>query len=297
MKIHITGGDGYIGENIFNSLRNKHEISTSDIQNLDVLNKDLLIEYFKEDTPEIIIHLAGLMGAQQSKLDLYKTFIVNSFGLLNVLEAARLTGVKNIIFFSSLTVHGAHHDNNKKVSENDIYLPTHPYAASKVIAEYILSDYSRSYKINAVILRPTIVVGNLTGEENALNEFTRNAFNDEPIVIYGDGKHKREYISISDLVTAVEKTINYLGKNRDENICETFIISSGEPISMADLAINCVKKIGGGKVEYIDKSTQAFSLMSSVAKAKAQLQWEPEDDVDTMIKDVLSTLKREKNDN
>ena len=39
MKIHITGGDGYIGENIFNSLRNKHEISTSDIQNLDVLNK------------------------------------------------------------------------------------------------------------------------------------------------------------------------------------------------------------------------------------------------------------------
>ena len=62
-------------------------------------------------------------------------------------------------------------------------------------------DYSKYYKINAVILRPTIVVGNLTGEENALNEFTRNAFNDEPIVIYGDGKHKREYISISDLVT------------------------------------------------------------------------------------------------
>ena len=80
MKIHITGGDGYIGRNIFEGLRTKHQISKSDIHNLDVLYKDLLIEYFKEDTPEIIIHLAGLMGAQQSKLDLYKTFIVNSFG-------------------------------------------------------------------------------------------------------------------------------------------------------------------------------------------------------------------------
>ena len=90
MKIHITGGDGYIGRNIFEGLRTKHQISKSDIQNLDVLNKDLLIEFFKEDTPEIIIHLAGLMGAQQSTMELYKTFSVNSFGLLNVLEAARL---------------------------------------------------------------------------------------------------------------------------------------------------------------------------------------------------------------
>ena len=117
------------------------------------------------------------MGARQSKAELYKTFSVNSFGMLNVLEAARITGVKNIIFLSSLTVHGAHHDKNNKVSEDDIFLPAHPYATSKMIAEYMIRDYFRFYKINAVILRPTIVVGNISGEDNALNEFARSARN------------------------------------------------------------------------------------------------------------------------
>ena len=153
MKIHITGGDGYIGRNIFNSLRNKHEISTTDIQSLDVLNKDLLVKYLKEDTPGILIHLAGLMGAQQSKSELYKTFSVNSFGLLNVIEATYLAGVKNLIFFSSLTVHGAHHDRNKIVNEEDNFLPAHPYATSKVIAEYLLRDYSRLLNIKRAVLK------------------------------------------------------------------------------------------------------------------------------------------------
>ena len=59
---------------------------------------------------------AGVCGGDGSFGD------INQDGLLNVLEAARLTGVKNIIFFSSLTVHGAQHDNDKKVNEDDIYL-------------------------------------------------------------------------------------------------------------------------------------------------------------------------------
>jgi len=296
MKIHITGGDGYIGRNIFNSLRNKHEISTTDIQSLDVLNKDLLVKYLKEDTPDILIHLAGLMGAKQSKSELYKTFSVNSFGLLNVIEATYLAGVKSLIFFSSLTVHGAHHDRNKIVNEEDNFLPAHPYATSKVIAEYLLRDYSRLLNINAVILRPTIIVGNLNGEENALNEFTKNAFNDEPIFIFGDGKHVREYLSINDLINATNYSIKFLVKNGDKNICETFIISSGEPISMTDLALRCVKIVGRGSVEHIDKNTQAFSLLSNIEKAKRQLQWEPKDDVDTMIKYTLNMLKTETND-
>lgn len=295
MKIHITGGDGYIGRNILETLNDKYQISTSDINDLDILNKNLLVQYFKESKPEIIIHLAGLMGAQKSKLDLYNTFQVNSFGLLNVLEAARLNNIKNIIFFSSLTVHGAQ-DENQRISENDIYFPNHPYAVSKVIGEYILSDYSKFYKINSVTLRPTIVVGNLKGEPNAVNEFTKSAFNDQPIVIYGDGKHEREYISINDLVIAVEKTINYLGKNSNNEICETFIISSGEPISMVGLASKCVEKIGRGKVEHIDKSSQAFSLKSNIDNAKKKLGWEPKNNIDDMIQNILNNIKREKND-
>ena len=65
---------------------------------------------------------------------------------------------------------------------------------------------------------------------------------------------------------------------------------------MTDLALRCVKIVGRGSVEHIDKNTQAFSLLSNIEKAKRQLQWEPKDDVDTMIKYTLNMLKKETND-
>tara|TARA_B100000315_G_C14505127_1_gene554215 strand:- start:275 stop:1180 length:906 start_codon:yes stop_codon:yes gene_type:complete len=296
-KIHISGGQGFIGSNISKSLGDIFDISVSDLCDTNVLNKEDIVDRIKSQSPDLIIALAGLMGGHESKLNLYNIFNVNSFGVLNVIEAAHLAAVKNIIFFSSLTVHGAFNNHNKIINENDKFLPAHPYSTSKVIAEYLLRDYSKFYKINVVILRPTIVVGNLLGEENALNEFTKNAFKGNPIVLYGRGKHKREYLSVSDLTKAVERSIKFLENNADENVCESFIISSGKGISMAELALNCVAIANGGSVKHKEKSSQAFSLLSNISKAKNKLEWEPMDDIDKMIKDMLSNIKADNNDN
>ena len=75
----------------------------------------------------------------------------------------------------------------------------------------------------------------------------------EKFYIYGDGKHIREYLSVNDLINATANSIEYLVNNSEKNLCETFIISSGEPISMTDLAFKCIKIVGRGEVKHIKK--------------------------------------------
>ena len=245
MHIHISGGKGFLGRNIFNKLAILHTVTVSDLQSLDVTDKDLAVKKINEYKPDLIIILAGLMGAEKSKKDLYNTFKVNSFGVLNLLEAARLNNVKGVIFLSSITVHRNSFDG--KVDEKSKYISGHPYATSKIISEYIVNDYSKYYKLNSIILRPTIIVGNSKGEINAMHEFLDNALEDKEINIFGTGNHKREFIHVDDVVLAIKKSIEYID-NKKELVNETFVISSNESISMIDLANKAIKKIGKGKV-------------------------------------------------
>ena len=296
MKIHVTGAHGYLGQHISENLQRSHAVTMSDVtgdsynnlsntDELDVVDKDAVIKQFRSDKPDVVIHLAGLMGAQKSKTDLHKLFSVNTIGTLNVLEAAHLAGTKNIIFFSSQTVHGSH-DNNQlnRWEETDSFTPEHPYATSKVLSEYIIREYCKHNQMRAVILRPAIVVGNLEGEPNALNEFTENAYRDEPIVIYGKGDHRRQYISVGDLIRAVDEAIWYLEGSDKSSLCEPFLIAAND-ISMSELA-----ERSGGTVEYVEKTGQAFSLTSVSDKANKVLGWTALDNIEDMIKQVRSQL-------
>jgi len=273
-KVHISGGNGFLGKHILKSLRNSYSLLLSDIDDCNVLDLDSLIKNFSKKKPDLVIALAGIMGGHGSKKDLYKTFNINSFGLMNVLEACKITGIKNIIFFSSLTVHGNSKIEGKKIQETDQYQTNHPYATSKIISEYILKDYQKYYNINTIVLRPTIIVGNLEGESNALNEFVEELYLDKDITIYGSGSHEREYLSVFDLSQAVKASINYL-QDKD-SIYEDFIISSNESISMSNLAKLAINKIGKGKLNFIKKNSRAFSLVSDSLKAKKILKWKPE---------------------
>ncbi len=292
MKIHITGGSGYIGQNILKKLEKTHNISFSDIDNANVENLEEITKLFKYENPDLIIHLAGLMGAEKSKEEnnLYKTFLINSFGFMNVLEAARINNINNIIFMSSLTVHGAYQNKNYIVDENSSFNPAHPYSRSKVIGELIAKDFAQLTQSKIIILRPTIITGNLNGENNAMNEFVKSANEDKPIVIFGKGDHEREYVALSDLISAVEASIKYIELNKNHYLFEEFIISSAEPISMIDLAKKCIKLIGKGSIKFVEKNVQSFSLKSNIDKANKFLKWQPKKSVDDMINEIIAKL-------
>ena len=292
MKIHITGGSGYIGQNILKKLNKNYNISFSDIDNANIENLEEIVKLLKYENPDLIIHLAGLMGAEKSKEqnNLYKTFLVNSFGFMNVLEAARLNDVKNIIFMSSLTVHGAYQNKNQIVDENSSFNPAHPYSTSKVIGEFIARDFAQLTNSKIIILRPTIITGNLNGENNAMNEFVKSANENKPIIIFGSGNHEREYIALSDLINAIDASIKYIELNNDPYLFEEFILSSGKAISMIDLAKKCIELVGNGSIKFVEKNVQSFSLISNIDKAKKFLNWKPKKDVDEMINEIINKL-------
>lgn len=285
VKVHITGGKGFLGQNIRRLLNKKYDLSLSDIDTVDVLQLDSLVDLFQRTKPDLIVHLAGLMGATASKKNLYEYFRVNSFGVLNLLEAISQCGIGKLVFFSSLTVHGFDNHGGPPKKESDPFNPQHPYATSKTISEYMIREYVRCHALQAVILRPTIVVGNMKGEANAVNDFVRSSLNKKPIVLYGDGGHKREWLSVDDLVDAVDKSVEFLMESRGA-VCEEFIVSSGQPISMKELARKCSTLLGGGNIEFIDKTTQAFSLTSMPHKAKRMLKWEAKSKIEDVIFDV-----------
>lgn len=292
LKVHITGGKGFIGRGVQRGLQDRFRVTVSDVDDLNVLDKAKVIDWFKALEPDLVIHLAGLMGAQSSKKRLYDYFAVNSLGVLNVLEAAYQAGTRHFILLSSLTVHGFNNSPAERITEKSAFRPNHTYATSKVVAEYMVRDYARFYGLNAVILRPSIVVGNLEGEENSVNEFCRNAITGKTTMLYGDGQHEREFLSLDDIVVATECSIEFLLRSRDnKGICEEFIVSSGQPISMVNLATRCIEILDGGKLSFVEKQVQAYSLTADVTKAHKVLGWRPKDDIDAIIRDTASKLK------
>ena len=290
-NIHITGGNGFIGSNLFKSINKNSNVSRSDINTANILHPNEISEFFKGQEFDTIVHVAGLMGATDSKTKTYEYFSVNATGVLNVLNACKENNIKKFVFLSSLTVHGQNGTNEKFKTESSPFNPLHPYATSKVISEYYIREYCKLNNISAVILRPSIVVGNLEGEPNAVTEFSKNIHKNEPIVLYGDGSHAREYISIENLVKAIEKSIEYLNLKDKEKILEEFIISSGVPISMMDLASLSVKLLKKGEIKKINPNSRSFSLTSSIQKAKKILKWEPSDTIDKLIVDTFSHIE------
>lgn len=290
-RIHVTGGNGYIGRGIVAGLGHdpRFSLSWSDVGDVDVLDAASLRACFDREKPDVVIHLAGMMGARLSTTELRRCFAINSVGVLNALDAALNAGVSGFVFMSSLTVYGQN-DGATPVTEATPFRPRHVYGSSKAAAEYFVRDYARFARLNSVVLRPTIIPGNLAGEPNAINEFCTNVVRDEPIVIFGRGSHSREWLSLADLVRAVEKTLLFMEGKQGVN--EDFIVSSGKGLTMMDLAHTCVRILGKGRIETVDRETsQAFSLTSDITKARTVLGWHPEDGVETIIRDVARAIE------
>ena len=184
MKILVTGGAGFIGSTLTAALLERGEkVAVIDdfndfydpllkrenirpfeanpsfiLHEADIRNGKKVLEVFRDDPPEAVFHLAARAGVRPSIQQPMLYEEVNCAGTLNLLEAARLTGVKNFVFASSSSVYGI----NSKVpfSEDDpITCPISPYATTKRAGELMCFTYSHLYKIPVTCLRFFTVYG------------------------------------------------------------------------------------------------------------------------------------------
>ncbi|MGC1719621.1 MAG: SDR family oxidoreductase [Isosphaeraceae bacterium] len=231
-KILVTGASGFLGTYLVPLLRRSHEVVATDRDDLDVTDISAVHRVIKRHHPDLVCHLAALCGAAPSRENPPDYYAVNTLGTVHLLEACRHVGVERFLFISSLTVHGASSD---PVDESSAFSPRHPYAASKVAAEFAVRDYSRHMGIHSIILRPTLVVGEGSKELHALGDFVLEALRGEEIVLFGGGNHRRDFVHPQDVAAAMLLAVERLDRALDTSY-EVFNISQGQALSMRDLA-------------------------------------------------------------
>ena len=149
-----------------------------------------------------IIGLAARAGVRPSLLQPADYFEVNVTGTVNLLEAARASGITTVVLASSSSVYGA----NTKVpfAEADaVESPVSPYAASKRAMEVAASVWARLYNMDIACLRFFTVYGPRQRPDMAISKFVRAALAGEAITLFGEGDTRRDYTFVADIVQGI----------------------------------------------------------------------------------------------
>jgi len=178
---------------------------------------------------DCIVHLAANTGVGPSVDNPRLDMECNVVGTFNVLEAARLNGVKRFIFASSGAPAG---EVEPPIHEELPPHPVSPYGASKLAGEGYCSAYFRTFKIDTVCLRFGNVYGPRSKKKSSVvAKFIRHVLAGETCVIFGDGSQTRDFIYIDDLIRAMRLAME------KEVGGETFQIASGTERTVGEVAL------------------------------------------------------------
>ena len=214
MKILVTGGAGFLGYHIINQLSAKgHELYSVDIApikkseypeglkhyQIDVRNKPVLQEVFKDKGIEAIIHAAAALPLWTKK-DIFET---NINGTRNMLELAKEFGVKRFCYISSTAVYGV--PEKHPIYEDDPLIGVGPYGESKILAEHVCNEYRSNTDIVVSVIRPKTFIG--TGRMGVFGILYEWVMEGRKIPVIGDGNNRYQLLEVEDLVDAIELTI------------------------------------------------------------------------------------------
>jgi nucleoside-diphosphate-sugar epimerase len=284
MRVHVTGARGFLGREVLRRLPSNVQTEVSDVDTLNIVDRDAVLPALKKSLPDVVIHLAALKGNQPSKDNPGRFFEVNTRGTLNLLDACRALGVRRLVFMSSLTVHGR---SAEEIDEDSPLRPQHPYGASKAAAEAFVHAYCESYGLTAAILRPNFIVGPIPPPapyaDNVIYDFIRALLDAGEVRLAGDGLFRREWVHVGDVADAVWRAAL---SNRPG--CDAFMLAANR-VTMQDLAERIRLRVRTGRI--VASGAPGFSLISSAAKAREILQWSPAMDLDAIIDEIWAEFQ------
>jgi len=292
MKYLITGGAGFIGSHIVEALfKQEHEIIILDnlfsgnIENIQPFLQKKNVEFVKGSITDLpllrktfkgvdgIFHEAAIASVHQSVLNPLNTHDVNSTGTLHVLLAAEECGVKKVILASSAAIYGDHPLLPKR--EDMIPMPLSPYAVSKLTGEYYCSVFSQLYSIQTVSLRYFNVFGPRQDPSSeysgVISKFIAQVKQNKPITIFGDGEQTRDFVFVSDVVSANISAMQ-------SQVQGVFNVGCGMQTSLNKLA-DLLKNIAGRDVPIIYEPPRDGDIKKSfadISRAREMLGYEPE---------------------
>ncbi len=305
MNVLVTGGAGFVGFHVcerllgdghgvwaFDDLNPFYEpaIKRANIRDLqalarpftfvvgDLTDRAALDEVFASVRFDQVIHLAARAGVRPSLEEpaLYQR--VNVEGTVNVLEAARRTGVRKVILASSSSVYGV----NAKVpfAETDpIFRAISPYAASKLATEALGHVYHHLYGLDIVALRFFTVYGPRQRPDLAIHKFARLLAAGKPIPVFGDGTTARDYTYVTDTVDGV------MACTRQAFGYEIFNLGESQTVTLNRLIALLEQHLGAKAI--IDRQPPQPGdvpiTYADITKARSRLGYAPKVDIEDGI--------------
>jgi len=220
---------------------------------------------------DVIVHLAARAGVRPSIEDPLGYQEVNVCGTQNLLELARQIGVKQFVFASSSSVYGISPEVPWR-EDQSVLLPISPYASTKVSGELLGHVYSHLYGIRFLGLRCFTVYGPRQRPDLAIHKFARQISRGEPIPLYGDGRTRRDYTFVSDIVEGVRSAMDFTGSQY-----EVINLGSGRPVLLTDMVRTLEEAMGKHAVlRWLEEQPgDVPQTYACIEKARELLGFEP----------------------
>ena len=296
MNVLVTGGAGFIGSHLVRQLLDaEHQVtvldnvSTGTWQHLpqgkdtctcwemDIRDKAAR-EKIEQGKFDVIVQLAGQTMVDVSIKDPEFDASENIMGTINVLEAARNSGVKRIIFASTAAAYGDVTEDRLPIREEENLAPMSFYGLTKVAVEKYLKLYHDLYGMDYVALRFANVYGERqgdTGEGGVISIFAKRIAKDQGITVFGDGKQTRDFIYAGDIAAGIIAAMTTDKANAVYNL------SNQTETSLLEL-IELMAKASGKTVEPAFAAPREGDINRSMLCNEAAVQnlnWQPQMDL------------------
>ena len=299
----VTGGAGFIGSHLvdrllasdaervvvvddFNNFYDptiKHDNIRDHLKDprysiceVDIRDAAALEPLFEQANFDCVVHLAARAGVRPSLSEPQLYTETNINGTLNLLELARQHSLKQFVFGSSSSVYGI----NAKVpfSEDDpIRQPISPYAATKGAGELLCHTYSHLYGLRCVCLRFFTVYGPRQRPDLAIHKFAKLISQGKPIPVFGDGKTRRDYTYVDDIIDGLMAAIDYDQSTYEViNLGESRTVELNELISLLEKELDTRATIDRQPPQPGDVP-QTFA---DISKARALLGYNPKTQIE-----------------
>ena len=296
MRVLVTGGAGFIGSHLVDSLLAEgHEVTSFD--NFDpfypreVKERNIavhrehrawrLVEGDLRDLAgmraaltgdfECIVHLAAKAGVRPSIEDPVRYYEVNVQGTQNLLEIARERKIPQFVFASSSSVYGV----NPRVpwSEADHVLePISPYASTKVSGELMGHVYSHLHGLRFIALRFFTVYGPRQRPDLAIHKFASLMLARRALPVFGDGTTRRDYTYIDDIVYGIRRAIEYRA-----SLYEVINLGNNQTVTLLEMIHGLEAAFGiPAEIQWLpEQPGDVPRTWASVDRARALLGYDP----------------------
>mgnify|MGYP003119553286 FL=1 len=282
----VTGGAGFIGSNLVDSLLPLYdevividnESSESNEQffwnekctnhKLDICDYENIRPLF--ENVEVVFHLAAEARIQPTIKNPILSAKTNVVGTCTILQCAREAGVKRVIYSSTSSGYGL--KNEVPLSEEMPDDCLNPYSVTKVSGEKLCKMYTDLFDLETVVFRYFNVYGErqpIKGQyAPVIGIFIRQRDNGEPMTIVGDGEQRRDFTHVSDVVTA--NVLASIIENK-EPVGKVLNIGTGTNHSILEIA----KLIGDNYTFIKPRLGEAQETLANIDRSKKMLGWVP----------------------